>query len=225
MLDLIKSIAERYYNESVFFEHASTGRFNKYHTEVYLNNLAFIFQQTIKLLDYAIPKAEALGMHAYAEFLKEKRAEEIGHDMWAKNDLNQLGTDDFSIDLQTKETRAYIDYSYKLIDQDPRFLFSYMFFAEAITVEAAPTLMNNLFTKCHLKKEFFSAITKHQVADEGHVEEDLKALKLYWTEADQEFLMVKHVLRYSMLFEYALSSYIQKGNELKNETTINQFSI
>lgn len=221
MLTLIKSFAERYYTDSLMFQSAEKGIVNKVHLKIYLNNLAYIFQSSIQLIDYAIPRAKTLKLNEYILFLQQKRREEIGHDKWPEDDLNHLaGTKNspsFDESLITKENRAYIEYSYRLIDIDPRYLLGYMFFAEAITVEAAPVLINNLLTKCHLKKEFFTSVTKHQEADVGHAEEGILAIKYYLNNDQYQLLLKDHLIQYSYLLQSTLDSFIIKGDEINHE--------
>lgn len=161
--------------QNPFFVAAEEGRLTLEQMKDYLHNLSYLLEQSDVCIPLAWRRAEQLGSHQLAEFLREKTEEEKGHSAWAADDLASLGEsrrgDDRSINPHMKKLIAN---NLEMIMRDPKLYLFYMLFAEYFTVLAAPTFLNNVENKCGIAREHLSALTSHGELDKEHVHEDLE---------------------------------------------------
>jgi len=162
--------------ENPLFKKARAGLLTREEMSLYLSNLRYLFSHGIGYLKRASIKARELGFTDLAKFYEGKVEEEIGHELWADDDLTHYRAASFSDKDVLPQAVEIVRYVNRIIDEDPRLFLGYMLFVEYFTVLAAPEFLQNLETRCGITRGEVSAITNHEAADRDHAQEDLKII-------------------------------------------------
>lgn len=217
LAEQIKQSIEKYtinlQQNNLLLVKAQTGQLAQGNVTTYLYNLMYIFQQTTFYLSEAARRSRELGFMNLEKFLLDKIPEELGHDNWARQDLETFGIQAPSVDKSKllSSTKELVKFVKDLIDEDPRLFLSYMVFVEYFTVLAGPQFLQDLETKCGIKKTSMTAIGNHEEADRHHSQEDFKII-------DQ----VPYDTHFIKTLEHTLEKVFTLVNRTLNQCAVNE---
>lgn len=174
---LVEDIREQARETYPLFSEARHGRVGPNHINAYLTSIHYLIQHTPIHLEKAEAQARDRGLHELSEFFSAKKGEEVGHDRWAENDLNQLKTmhDISPVGVAPSMVRL-VSYLNELIEADPSLYIAYSFLAEYFTVLMAPEWLNNLEQYCAIPSSVMSVIGNHAELDKDHVADALSQI-------------------------------------------------
>lgn len=139
----------------------------------YLASLRFMIMQTPVLLTKAIRRARELGNEELAKHFEHKITEEVGHEVWADNDLRSLeAARSARTPDVTQAARDFAAYLERRIQEDPLYWLPYAAFAEYITAIKGPEWLELLETRCGIPKTSMTAVGNHIELDREHAEEN-----------------------------------------------------
>lgn len=143
----------------------------------YVKNCLFAVRHTPLHLVKARKAAESLGLTALASFMENKFNEEVGHDVWALNDLKSLKApqphlQDHDITNGNQQLMAWVG---ELCAHQPLYYIAYITFVEYFTVLAAPPFLESL-EKAGFPRSSLSVVALHEELDKDHLVRDLKAV-------------------------------------------------
>jgi len=157
---------------------AAEGRLTTDKVAYYLSNVRLILQRSPVHLKRASARALALGDHDLAEHFAAKRAEELGHDRWAENDLQH-----FDKGLKTVPPGEYapallglLHFLEETIERDPATYLAHVLFAEYLITLMGPLWLTLLEERCGIPVRMMSAVSKHVEFDKQHASEGLNAI-------------------------------------------------
>lgn len=170
---VLKSDIERFAAEvrgtNELFAKARAGAVGPRAMAVYLSSLLHLVRHTPSCLADAEARARQLGQLALAEYLGRKRVEEIGHDVWAEQDLEVLRAHhDVGAAGCAGAMEELVAYVRELARCRPLEYVAYMLFAEYLTVLLGPEWVRTLEERCAIPANAVSIVTRHAELDRAH---------------------------------------------------------
>lgn len=199
--------------ESRFHHEVLAGRFSKMQVGVYLFNLHSLISMTPQHIINAHQYCEKKGDAVLSKFFADKLPEEEGHEQWAVDDISKLNlnANEYNNLKLIKTMNQMITYLNSLSARDPQGYLGYQFFAEYVTVQYAPILIDNLAKKCQINPACLSVLSNHVELDLEHAAHDMTLLDQHiTTPADQA-----RVLREIERAQTFLFNFIHELLELK----------
>jgi pyrroloquinoline quinone (PQQ) biosynthesis protein C len=162
-------------SKNPLFTKAADGTLTPSQVASYLENLRYLIAHTPPHLAAARDRARALGHDELAAHYHRRVQEEIGHEVWATEDLAVLApmlpaTRSGRILASMQELVAYLG---RRATEEPRLHLAYMLFAEYLTVIIGPDWLAALEAKCGVERRAMTVIAKHVDLDHEHVEHAL----------------------------------------------------
>lgn len=157
---------------------AQNGLLGVRNVATYLMNIRFMVEHTPLHLGQAKRRAEETGQHELAEFYTQKLREEVGHDVWATNDLSRLNQE-FGAQPKEAPSRHIQDLAHfieRLIAEEPSHYLAYILFSEYLTVLLGPIWVRALTTRCGIPGDALSVVSQHVELDKSHVRDELSRI-------------------------------------------------
>jgi hypothetical protein len=170
----------------------------------YVTNVHHLIRYTPVYLVRARDRALAIGERRLAQHYEDKRAEEVGHDVWAERDLERLATQTPTPSSGEGVVPAMSDlvsYLADLIDEDPALYLSYILFAEHLIVILGAEWLRLLEERCNIPPSSLTVVGNHAELDRGHVEEALDCIDELVADPKKLPRMREVVMRTIALFE------------------------
>ena len=160
-------------------EIARAGRFPPRALAFYLESLRFMFEQSQQNLASASLVSEARGESGLAEYFTRKRAEEDGHDAWARHDLSLLpGTATQHIQPALAVVRL-TELQRTLLAKHGMLFVAYVLWAEYFTALVGDEWLEALAHSGY-RRDQLSAVTEHVALDGAHALDGFAALETLW---------------------------------------------
>lgn len=173
--------------ENSFFKKIFSGTLEPEQLELYLFNMKASLKSTIVQCKNGAKRCEITGDRKLRDFFLLKAQEEVGHDQWAEEDLENIYKE-FTIENKKSSLSIHmvniIEYNNALIEKDPRLYLVFMMFAEYFTVIAGPECIEKFNTLCNIPTNCVSVIEKHATLDQEHVHEWHNFTNEYITDID-----------------------------------------
>ncbi|MFA6037480.1 MAG: hypothetical protein WC748_05105 [Legionellales bacterium] len=187
---IIEKKADEIINENKFFIFAGEGKITKNHIMHLLHNYAYALQTTSKHLKLCIKLSNNKELSL---LFSEKHKEELGHDMWAFNDIKALGSpaDKINKNFLTPTILDLMKYLEFLIKTDVRYYIIYMLTAEYSLILLGPILLDRLKKLDPTASDFLSVLYKHIELDQYHAADGLKAADHYFFK--KEYSEIKNI--------------------------------
>lgn len=163
---------------SSLFRGASQGTLTPEAVHYYLENILHLLNHTEQHMTLAMKRSGELGLHSLKAFYSQKCSEEVGHEEWAKADIENIKKT-FSIKTKppiSKDVTQLIRTIEDNIESHPELYLPYIFLAEYYTVIATHELISLLESRCGINRSMLTVFDKHLTLDKAHVEDDLRAL-------------------------------------------------
>jgi len=176
----IEAYAVRMPVSNPLFVEASNGTFAPASMLTYLANIRYIVGYTKTSLSHARDRARALGDERLAEHYEHKRVEELGHEVWADDDIVRLSK--ASAIAPTADIlpaiRDLVRFLEETIEEDPALYLAYALFAEYLTVILGPAWLRLLEERCGIPRSSMTVIGNHIELDREHAEEAFDLIDL-----------------------------------------------
>lgn len=185
--NISETISQKLMADSPFFGKVNAYQLTQSEWENWLQNILFFIEHTPIHLRMALERAEELRDENLINFFQEKIAEEDSHDQWARDDLQKFGQ---SRDCDYAKLNAgcyrVLALAKDFIRSDLKSFVVYILFFEYLSNRFGADFLQSL-KKCGINLSAASVLSKHVVADEGHVEDDFDALSAM-SMSESEFL-------------------------------------
>jgi hypothetical protein len=172
----------------------------------YLESLRCIFASSERSLRIARERSLQLGDPALVQYFERKLEEEVGHDRWAADDLQQLPAVAKSGSNAAPSALRLIELQRSLIQDHPLHFVAYILWAEYFSVLVGDSWLDALESSGYARPQV-SSVVKHIEADREHSAALIEELDALWHGEPSEADMLRAVQRASQLFE-ALCSEI-----------------
>jgi len=171
----IERYAARARESNALFLKAQDGSFTPSSMIDYLTNIRHLVAYTKVSLSMARDRARILGDVQLAQHFEHKRVEELGHEVWADNDIEHIAASstiltDSSVLPTVHDLVRFLD---RVVEEDPCLYLSYALFAEYLTVLLGPPWLALLEERCGIARSSMTVIGNHVEVDREHVEEAL----------------------------------------------------
>lgn len=188
----IEHYAEQMPRTNAFFLAADNGTLGLFEIKNYLNNIYYLFKHTVLCLKAARDRALEMNEPDLAAFFEHKITEEFGHEQWARQDLERLGTSLQDVDMSrlNPTLKGIVQHNYEMIQANPKRYLIYMFFAEYFTLLVSPKLLSDFETKCGVPRTNMTALSLHVELDVEHTQEDIEVVDRFIGDPDdpEEYL-------------------------------------
>jgi hypothetical protein len=166
----------------------------------YLESLRLVFESTVPSLRLAIERSKQLDDPALVGYFERKTQEELGHDRWAADDLQQLpAVARRNLDPAPSALRL-IELQRGLIADHPLYFVGYILWAEYFSVLVGDTWLDALEGSGYARPQL-SALTKHIESDREHAAAVSDQIDTLWHGEPSQEDMLQAVRRASQLFE------------------------
>ncbi|MBL7714502.1 MAG: hypothetical protein JNL01_03475 [Bdellovibrionales bacterium] len=200
----VNRISQRVIDNSAFIQAIRSGLLSKESLKSYLSDIKWILGESIPHIKSAREAANRRGDLRLANFMEEKIAEEIGHDLWAENDLKRLNSTGKE---PSPAAVRLMKFARNAALERPEFFVGYMIWSEAFTVVAgeqmSPYLPGN-----SLKTDDISAVYNHVETDKRHVQEDIGIAEFYFSEKEKREELISFIEDASKLTQAFLDSHV-----------------
>ncbi len=143
----------------------------------YLTGIRYLLRHSWLHLHAARSQMVSRGNLELAAFYCVKAQQELGHDRWADNDINEMvSVFGLAVPDAPDTMKAMVDYIESLIQKKPSHYAVYIFFAEYFMVHAGAPWAEALVKNCGIPRRALSAVTKHVELDKHHVHEGMLEL-------------------------------------------------
>ncbi len=159
---------------SPFFRSIFSGEMRPEYFQQYLVNIKFALAATVVHCAIGAKVADKEGNAKLKKFFLHKIKEEVGHDMWAASDHDELRKKFGLADIKDEMSPAMasvIDANEKMVSQNPGIYLIYMLFGEYFTVVAGSECVNALVERSKFPANTLSVVQKHAELDQEHVHE------------------------------------------------------
>lgn len=162
----------------------------------YFASIHYLLTQTPVHLTLAESRAREMGADSLARYFATKRAEEEGHDLWAKSDMKCL-EDIFGDEAQAAEPATamleLVARTREAIGDDPYSFLAYILFAEYFTVAIGPEWLGALQRNCGVPAEAMSSVLNHVELDKHHVLDGCRAIDAIVTDEGRHGSLRAHL--------------------------------
>jgi hypothetical protein len=174
----IDQYAVRARRSNPLFRKAEAGLLTAGRIKDYLTNLHHLLLHTPAFLTRARERANALGDGSLAKHYEHKLGEEVGHDVWAEQDIERISAKvtERSKVAVVASMRDLISFLASIIDEDPALYLSYILFVEQLTVILGPEWLQLLEERCGIPRSAMTVVGNHAELDREHVEEALDSI-------------------------------------------------
>jgi len=121
-------------------------------------------------------RAEALGDARLAAHFRHKLGEELGHEVWAEEDLRSLQSERIARTDVLESARNLARSNEALIEDHPALYLVYIAFVEYFTAIHGPAWLQLLEERCGIPQSSMTAVGKHAELDREHAEEGFAVL-------------------------------------------------
>lgn len=137
----------------------------------YVGGLHFMLCHSAACLVRAKERSEELGNERLAEFFRQRLIDEVGHEVWAENDLHKLQAKPFPREDVLDAAKAIVSMNEGFIETNPALWLAYIAFCEYFTVIKAPEWLLLLEERCGIPRAAMTAVKNHAELDRDHAEE------------------------------------------------------
>lgn len=171
----VESCAEQELLHNPIFRETRLGHLTESHLGFYHFNLKYIMAKTPGHLKLAAQMAAELGELDCAESFQKRIPEEMGHDLWAAQDLASLNLN------PAVKARLHVlpaikklnEFILTAIKADPLNYAVYALWAEYFTVLVVPPFVADLEKYCGISPQVMTVLTRHAEIDKDHVADDV----------------------------------------------------
>jgi len=201
--DEIEAFYKQLKKDNPFYQRIMSGAVQVNEFAAFLRNVSFLITYTPVHLTLAERVAKQKGYPLLAQYFKDKRGEEEGHDRWGDADIVALkkhfNVPEDSIGI-TQEMKDFIKGNENLIHEDPYAYFVYVLFSEYFTVIAGPECMASVERHAKIPQNMMTIIGKHAELDKYHVH--------HWKDESVEVgIKPEDVERYKAALHKAMDRY------------------
>lgn len=166
---------ERVKVDSAFYNKIKSGTISGDEIGRLLAATRFLVSQTPHCLDLAISHSEGSDLRNY---FSQAKVEEVGHDLWAEEDIRQAKKIFENIDTTlSPKMEDFVTWIKELIKEDTYLYVPYILWAEYLVVVSNGDLVHDLKTKCDIDERIISVFVKHAVLDVEHTSGDSKMIE------------------------------------------------
>jgi hypothetical protein len=174
----------------------------------HLSSAQYLILHTQPHLSLAYDRAQRMGIGSLADYFREKATEELGHDAWARGDLEQIEARFGDGPTQpTPAIKGLMRWVGDLIAEDARLYLVYILFAEYFTVVAGPLWVDALTQRCGIPETALTVVSKHVEADAEHAREGFQVLNEYFQDESLQhtgLLVLDRIVKQFDRFEHEL---------------------
>lgn len=149
----------------------AAGKMTRQMVARYVGGLHFMLCHSAACLVRARERSEELGDQRLADFFRQRLTDEIGHEVWAENDLRKLETKPLPHEDVPAAAKAIIAMNEGFIEANPALWLAYIAFCEYFTVMKAPEWLVLLEERCGIPRAAMTAVGNHAELDREHAEE------------------------------------------------------
>jgi hypothetical protein len=180
--DILRLDIERYAVEvrakNPLFTRAAAGTLTPWHIATYLENIRYLVRHTPRHLVVSRDRAHEVGDEKLAAHYERRLREEVGHDLWAEQDLATLrsGLPAPPSGRVLASMLELVGYIGGRILERPALHLAYILFAEYLTVIIGPDWLRLLEERCGVEQSAMTVVSKHVELDRSHVEHALEEI-------------------------------------------------
>jgi hypothetical protein len=166
----------------------------------YLESLRLVFASSERSLPLALERSKQLGDPGLVGYFERKIPEELGHDRWAADDLQQLpATAKENLSALPSALRL-IQLQRDLIADHPLYFVAYILWAEYFSVLVGDSWLDALESSGYARRQV-TAVSKHIETDREHAAAVIQEIDTLWHGEPSQENIVHAVQRASQLFE------------------------
>ncbi len=212
--DILKTTVEQLALESCrsnrLWQYAMDGRATPRMVASYLRSLEYMVGSTGSCLTRARASARVLGKSDLEQFFAHKLAEELGHDEWARGDIEVLAASRGGlVSDAVPGIIGLIDFTKETIDRDPELYLAYMFWAEYMTTLVGGEFCRALVQRCGVPRDALTCVERHVELDAEHADDEMDAIDRLVCDPRKVDAMRKVVIEAAGLFDQACAQMVE----------------
>jgi pyrroloquinoline quinone (PQQ) biosynthesis protein C len=173
----IRAYVARMREVNPLFSKAEAGALTTSTMSLYLANIRYLIGHTVPFLGRARELAANAGDVALAAHYGHKLAEETGHEQWAEDDLARMRQHGATATAEVLPAmRALVQFTSRIIDEDPVLYLAYILQTEQIISEIGPEWLRLLEERCGIPRQCVSVVDHHAELDREHTDEALELI-------------------------------------------------